>query len=58
MVSNSLRMIFRNLIGYKIVTKNALAMWRDDTEDISVGKKEAVVDVKELFKSVGLEIPS
>lgn len=54
MTSNSLRMIFRNLIGYKIVTKNVLAVWRDDTEDISVGKKEALADVKELFKSVGL----
>jgi len=38
------------------VTTDALSMWRDDTEDISVGKKEAVADVKELFKSVGLEI--
>jgi len=53
--SNSLRMIFRNIIGYKIIKKNVLAMWRDDTEDISAGKKEALTDVKELFKSVGLE---
>jgi len=53
--SNSLRMIFRNLIGYKIIKKNVLAMWRDDTEDISAGKKEALEDVKALFKSVGLE---
>lgn len=53
--SNSLRMIFRNIIGYKIIKKNVLAMWRDDTEDISAGKEEALEDVKELFKSVGLE---
>jgi len=55
--SNSLRMIFRNLMGYKIIKKNVLAMWRDDTEDITVGKDDALVDVKELFKSVGLEEP-
>merc|ERR1719397_1185522 len=53
--SNSLRMIFRNIIGYKIIKKNVLAMWRDDTKDISAGKEEALEDVKELFKSVGLE---
>merc|ERR1719499_703490 len=32
---NSLRTIFRNLIGYKIIKKEVLGMWRDDTEDIS-----------------------
>jgi len=55
--SNALRTIFRNLIGYKIIKKDVLAMWRDDTEDISVGKKEALEDVMKLFKSVGLEVP-
>jgi len=55
--SNSLRTVFRNLIGYKIIKKNVLATWRDDTEDISAGKNEALVDVRELFKSVGLEPP-
>jgi len=52
---NSLRTIFRNLIGYKIIKKEVLGMWRDDTEDISAGKKEGLADVKQLFKAVGLE---
>jgi len=55
---NALRTIYRNLIGYKIVQKEVLAMWRDDTEDISAGKKEGVEDVKALFKAIGLEPPS
>jgi len=52
---NSLRTIFRNLIGYKIIKKEVLGMWRDDTEDISAGKKEGLEDVKQLFKAVGIE---
>jgi len=55
MTPNSLRTIFRNLIGYKIIKKEVLGMWRDDTEDLSVGKKEGLADVKQLFKAVGLE---
>merc|ERR1712060_73577 len=55
MTPNSLRTIFRNLIGYKIIKKEVLGMWRDDTEDISAGKKEGLADVKQLFKAVGLE---
>jgi len=52
---NSLRIIFRNLMGYKIVKKEVLSIWRDDISDITVGKDAALQDVQELFKSVGLE---
>jgi len=55
---NSLRTIFRNLIGYKIIKKEVLGNWRDDTENISAGKKEGLADVKTLFKAVGLEATS
>lgn len=52
---NALRVVFRNLVGYKIVTVPVVGTWRDDTKDISAGKKEALKDVEALFKALGLD---
>jgi len=46
---NSLRMIFRCLVGFKIVGVPIVAQWRDDTKSIAVGKKDAVKDVGDKF---------
>lgn len=46
---NALRMIFRCLVGFKIVSVPVVAMWRDDKKNIAVGKKDAILDVGEKF---------